>query len=112
MYRAKLLATAEEKLPFFLTKFEERVKSNGGYFVNKKVNYFNYIIRLKNYRFLWFNFQITWPDLHFSAVVELLSNILKKDIIADFPTLKKLYETVRSTPKIKAYLDKRPKTNL
>lgn len=37
VYRAKILAAAEEKLPFFLTKFEERVKKNGGYFVNDKV---------------------------------------------------------------------------
>lgn len=36
-FKAKLKEIAFKKLPVYLDKFEEQVKDNGGYFVNKKV---------------------------------------------------------------------------
>ncbi|KAJ8675480.1 hypothetical protein QAD02_011266 [Eretmocerus hayati] len=87
--KAKQKAIAYEKIPFYLGKFEEQVKKNGGYFVGNK---------------------LSWADIHFTAIIELCSNILEKDQIQEFPALKKLTETVRSSPKIKAYIEKRPKT--
>ncbi|XP_058794690.1 glutathione S-transferase-like [Phymastichus coffea] len=87
--KAKLLELAIEKTPWYLAKFEQRVKKNGGYFVAGK---------------------LSWADTHFSAIIELISNIAQKEFVKDFPALDKLDQTVRSTPKIKAYLDKRPHT--
>ncbi|EEB14150.1 glutathione S-transferase alpha-4, putative [Pediculus humanus corporis] len=75
--------------PNFLSKFEERVKNNGGHFVNG---------------------QLTWADLYFSAVVDLMVNVLKEPILDKYPNLKALKEKVDSLPSIKAYREKRPKT--
>ncbi|NP_001165921.1 glutathione S-transferase S5 [Nasonia vitripennis] len=89
--KAKLKAFALEKTPFYLGKFEERVKKNGGYFVAGK---------------------LSWADVHFAAIAELINNFSEKNNLESYPALTKLYETVRSEPKIKAYLEKRPKTVL
>ncbi|KAJ8675365.1 hypothetical protein QAD02_011151 [Eretmocerus hayati] len=87
--KAKQKEIAHEKITFYLGKFEEQVKKNGGYFVGNK---------------------LSWADITFTAIIEGCSNILEKDQIEEFPALKKLTETVRSFPKIKAYIEKRPKT--
>ncbi|XP_014219984.1 glutathione S-transferase [Copidosoma floridanum] len=88
-YKAKLKAAALEKMPFYLGKFEERVNKNGGFFVGSKM---------------------TYADIYFTPVIDLLTHFLEHDYLKDYPALKKLHDTVSAHPKIKAYLDKRPKT--
>lgn len=57
-------------------------------------------------------FQLSWADLLWAAYSEYLSVVLAADPNKDHPELKKLVEKVRALPNIKAYLEKRPKTQL
>ncbi|XP_043251829.1 glutathione S-transferase-like [Colletes gigas] len=90
-FKAKLKEGAFAKAPTILSKLEEKVKSNNGYLANGK---------------------LSWADLLFTTYTELLSNIIGEDLNKDYPELKKLVEKVKALPKIKAYLDSRPKTTL
>ncbi|TGZ53160.1 glutathione S-transferase-like [Temnothorax longispinosus] len=89
--KEKLKETAFEKWPYYLDKFEEQVKKNGGYFVNGK---------------------LSWADFLWAGYCEYLSFILGGDPNKDHPELKKLVEKVRALPNVKAYIEKRPKTQL
>ncbi|KAL6268616.1 hypothetical protein P5V15_001748 [Pogonomyrmex californicus] len=89
-FKAKLKETAFQKLPFYLDKFEAQVKKNGGYFVGGK---------------------LSWADLLWTAYTDYLNSIVN-DLNKDHPELKKLVEKVRALPNIKAYIEKRPKTQL
>ena len=53
---------------------------------------------------------MTWADIHFIVISELKTRLLENDFLKEYPALNKLYHTVQANPKIKAYLDKRPKT--
>ncbi|KAH0950896.1 hypothetical protein HN011_000336 [Eciton burchellii] len=91
IFKANLKEIAYKKLPFYLDKFETQVKNNGGYFIRGK---------------------LSWPDLLWASYKQYLSVILEGDPNKDHPELKKLVEKVQALPKIKAYLEKRPKTTL
>ncbi|XP_011055451.1 PREDICTED: uncharacterized protein LOC105146708 [Acromyrmex echinatior] len=88
IFKAKLKEIAFQKLPFYLDKFEAQVKNNGGYFINGK---------------------LSWPDFMWAAYSERISFILTRDVNQDHPELKKLVEKIRALPEIKAYIEKRPK---
>ncbi|XP_071568381.1 glutathione S-transferase-like isoform X1 [Temnothorax nylanderi] len=90
-FKEKLKETAFEKWSLFLDKFEDQVKKNGGYFVNGK---------------------LSWADFVWTGYCDYLSFILGGDPNKDHPALKKLVDKVRALPKIKAYIEKRPKTQL
>ncbi|KZC09846.1 PREDICTED: glutathione S-transferase-like [Dufourea novaeangliae] len=87
--KEKLKETAFAKLPVVLNKLEEQVKKNSGFLVGGK---------------------LTWPDLLYTAIAERLSIVVEHDVNEERPELKKLVEKVKALPKIKAYLEKRPKT--
>ncbi|XP_017885409.1 glutathione S-transferase-like [Ceratina calcarata] len=86
--KEKLKAPVDTKLPFTLEKLDEQLKKNGGFFVGGK---------------------LSWADLHVTAQLDMFGNIMKTEVEKDYPELKKLVAKVRSLPKIKAYLDNRPK---
>ncbi|XP_011265517.1 glutathione S-transferase-like [Camponotus floridanus] len=87
--KEKLKEVTLEKLSFYLDKFETQVKKNGGYFVNGK---------------------LSWADLLWATFSETVSLFTTEDLNKDHPELKKLVEKVRALPNIKAYIEKRPKT--
>lgn len=89
--KKKLKENAFSKLPVYLDRLEEQVKKNGGHFVRGK---------------------LSWVDLLYSAFSEYLSVVVNGDLNKDHPALKKLVESVRARPNVKAYLEKRPKTDL
>lgn len=86
--KKKLKEQVDTTLLFTFQKLEEQVKKNGGFLVGGK---------------------LSWADLQITAHFEMFDNLLCTDVAKDFPELKKLKEKVRSLPKIKAYLDNRPK---
>ncbi|KAL6268615.1 hypothetical protein P5V15_001747 [Pogonomyrmex californicus] len=90
-FKEKLKENAFQKLSFYLDKFEAQVKKNGGYFVGGK---------------------LSWADLLWASYFEYQSLVLARDPNRDHPELKKLVEQIRTSPNIKAYLEKRPKTEL
>ncbi|XP_028045980.2 glutathione S-transferase [Monomorium pharaonis] len=89
--KEKLKETAFKKLPFYLDKFENQVKKNGGHFVGGK---------------------LSWADFLWAGYCDYLSSIVAGDPNKDHPEMKKLMEKVRALPNVKAYLEKRPKTQL
>ncbi|CAD1469931.1 unnamed protein product, partial [Heterotrigona itama] len=87
--KEKLKANVDTKLPFTLQKLNDRVKKEGGYFVNGK---------------------LSWADLYYTATSDMFSSLLESDVNKDYPELKKLIEKVKTLPNVKAYLETRPKT--
>ncbi|XP_018356543.1 PREDICTED: glutathione S-transferase-like [Trachymyrmex septentrionalis] len=90
-FKEKLKETAFQKWPYYLDKFEAQVKKNGGYFVGGK---------------------LSWADFLWAAYFDYLSFVLEDDPNKDHPELKKLVEKVRALPNVKAYIEKRPITQL
>jgi len=90
--QAKKNATLQaETIPMYLEKLEAIVKENNGYFALGK---------------------LTWADLYFTAVLDYMNFMAKKDLIADHPNLKNLVEKVLAIESIKAWVNKRPVTEL
>lgn len=82
-----VLKTAKPK---YLDMFEKIIKSNDGtHLVGKS---------------------LTWADVVLAYVINHFQLILGKDLAEGYPSMKKLVETVMSTPAIKAWIDKRPTT--
>lgn len=75
-------------IPFYLSKLEALAKNNGGYFHGGELSY---------------------ADLFFVAISESISTVYGQDITKDNPSLKSLKEKVLAIPRIKAWVEKRPK---
>ncbi|XP_046744901.1 glutathione S-transferase-like [Diprion similis] len=82
-------AETRKKAAFYLGKFENTVKENGGYFVGGK---------------------LTAADIVFAGLDYVFTFILGKEFLADYPHLKKLVEKVNALPGIKSHIAKRPET--
>ena len=67
------------------------VKANGGYLAAGK---------------------LTWADFYFVAILDYLNHMAKEDLVANQPNLKALREKVLGLPAIKAWVAKRPPTDL
>ena len=80
----------EETLPFYLPRLEAIAKSNNGHLAAGK---------------------LTWADIYFVALLDYLSFMVGKKLIADCPTLLKLEEKVLNLPGIKEWVAKRPVTD-
>ncbi|KAJ8688176.1 hypothetical protein QAD02_023971 [Eretmocerus hayati] len=85
--KAEKLELIKELVPFYIERFDEQVKENGGYFVGGDV---------------------TWADLYFFGILDYLSFMAQRDIIEDAENLKALKEKVFEIPSIKAWVEKRP----
>nr|WCC58243.1 glutathione S-transferase [Pharsalia antennata] len=79
----------DEAIPFYLEKLDDQAKKNKGYFVNGR---------------------LTWADLFFVSLLDYMSLLTKKDLIANSPNLQIVNENVLKIPNIKAWVDKRPRT--
>lgn len=53
---------------------------------------------------------LTWADIFVAHALDNTVQVLGVSLVDDFPGLKSLCENVYSTPSIKAWVDKRPKT--
>nr|QIJ45839.1 glutathione S transferase Sigma 5 [Meteorus pulchricornis] len=80
--------TVKTTVPFFMDKFEELAKKNGGYLHGG---------------------QLSYADLFFTAIYDSLENACTVDITENRPTLKALRARVLDIPRIKVWLEKRPK---
>nr|AEV23881.1 glutathione S transferase class sigma [Blattella germanica] len=81
----------KETIPYYTKKFDEVVKANGGYLAAGK---------------------LTWADFYFVAILDYLNHMAKEDLVANQPNLKALREKVLGLPAIKAWVAKRPPTDL
>nr|AEB91975.1 glutathione S-transferase sigma 3 [Locusta migratoria] len=78
-----------ETLPFLLPRLDNLVKQNGGYLANGK---------------------LSWADLYFVALIDLLKFMIGFDITKDYSNLSALKNKVLEIPAIKEWVAKRPKT--
>ncbi|KAK7866820.1 hypothetical protein R5R35_005250 [Gryllus longicercus] len=80
----------KETLPFYLSRFEKAIRENNGYFVNGNISY---------------------ADIVLAGQLESLSDSTKYDITDGYPLIKALVKKVENLPRIKAWIEKRPKTD-
>ena len=82
---------AKETVPYYMERLDQQVKKNGGYFVGGA---------------------LSWADLAFVALLDYMNFMIKFDMIEKYPNLVQLRNTVLNVPQIKAWVEKRPKTEL
>jgi len=81
----------DETIPYYMERLDAQVKKNGGYFVGG---------------------QLTWVDLVFVALLDYLNFMAKFDITEKYENLKALKTKVLALPKIKTWIETRPKSDV
>ncbi|XP_046392670.1 glutathione S-transferase-like [Ischnura elegans] len=80
-----------ETTPFYLSRFETLVNTNGGFFVGA---------------------QLTWSDLYFAAILCFMESLLQRNLLDGYPTLESLRTKVNNLDGVKEWIASRPKTDL
>ncbi|EZA51026.1 hypothetical protein DMN91_003166 [Ooceraea biroi] len=88
--KAEKRRMVDEQVPFYLSRLNDQVKKNGGYFVGGA---------------------LSWADLTFVAILDYLNFMMGKDIIEPYDSLKQLKQKVLEIPAIKSWVAKRPPTD-
>lgn len=88
--KAEKLKVAQELVPYYLERLDAQVKKNGGFFVGGA---------------------LTWADLTFVALLDYMNFMMGHNIIEKYDNLKQLQEKVLAEPKIKSWVEKRPKSD-
>uniref|UniRef100_A0ABD2W8L0 glutathione transferase n=1 Tax=Trichogramma kaykai TaxID=54128 RepID=A0ABD2W8L0_9HYME len=88
--KAQKLAVAKSTTDLVIDRLNDRVAKNKGYLVNGK---------------------LTWADLYFVAQLDLVNARAARDILENAKNLQELRDKVLALPKIKAWIEKRPKSD-
>lgn len=88
---AKRIPLENETLPFYLEKLDSIAQQNNGYFALGK---------------------LTWADMYFTAVLDYLNYMAKRNLTEGYPNLQKVVDNVLSVDAIKKWVETRPKTEL
>jgi len=89
--KKKLVTLNNEVIPFYLEKLEQTVKDNGGHLALDK---------------------LTWADIYFAGILEYMNYMVKRDLLENYPSLKTLVESINAIDPIKAWIEKRPQTEV
>jgi len=81
----------EVSFPKFFAKFEKIVESSDGEFLLGKT--------------------VTWADLHIAHNLEFYRDTVQKECLDGYPNLQKFSASVFNIPRIKAWVEKRPKSD-
>lgn len=79
--------------------------------IDKKVgavNQINFFIEKQNF----FCLQLTWADVYFTGILDYLNYMAKVDLLEKHPNLKRLVDGVLALEPIKAWIEKRPQTDV
>ncbi|XP_055372886.1 glutathione S-transferase isoform X2 [Condylostylus longicornis] len=87
----KLVTLNNEVIPFYLEKLEQTVKDNNGHLALNK---------------------LTWADIYFAGILEYMNYMVKRDLLENYPSLKALVESINAIESIKAWIEKRPQTEV
>lgn len=87
--QSKYEPLTKEIIPYYMERLDAQVKKNGGYLVGGK---------------------LTWADLTFVAILDYINFMAKFDITEKHENLQALVKKVLELPKIKAWVEKRPKS--
>lgn len=80
-----------ETIPFFLGKLEQLATDNKGHLAVSK---------------------LTWADFFFASMLELFKIIIGPEVLSKYPNLKKVADNVYNLDAIKAWMKKRPVTDM
>lgn len=92
-------------------KKQEMIKESLKKSKEKYLSVFNSIIEKNDGKHL-LGKTLTWADIVIAHSLSHTAQVLGTSLVADFPSLKSLLDTVYNTPSIKAWVDKRPQTDL
>lgn len=56
--------------------------------------------------------QLTWADVYFTGVLDYLNYMAKVDLVEKHPNLKRVVDGVLALEPIKAWIEKRPQTDV
>lgn len=87
----KMVTLNAEVIPFYLEKLEQTVKDNDGHFALNK---------------------LTWADVYFAGIVDYMNYMAKRDLLEPYPALRAVVEMVNALEPIKAWIEKRPQTEV
>lgn len=87
----KMVTLNNEVIPFYLEKLEATTKDNEGHLALGK---------------------LTWADVYLAGILDYLNYMCKKDILEGYPGLKALVESIQAIDSIKAWIEKRPVTEV
>lgn len=79
-----------ETVPYYLERLDAIAKSNKGHLALGR---------------------LTWADLYFVGMLDYLNAMAGVDLLADRPSLQAVRNNVVNLPAIKAWIEKRPKTD-
>lgn len=78
-------------MPFYLEKLDSIAKENNGHFALGK---------------------FTWADVYFTAVLDYLNYMAKRNLTDGYPNLKQVVENTLAVESIKKWVEKRPQSDL
>lgn len=87
----KLVTLNNEVIPFYLEKLEQTTKDNDGHLSLNK---------------------LTWADIYFAGILEYMNYMVKRDLLENYAGLKALVESINAIEPIKAWIEKRPQTEV
>lgn len=87
----KLVTLNTEVIPFYLEKLEQTVKDNDGHLALGK---------------------LTWADVYFAGILDYMNYMVKRDLLETYPALRALVDSINSIEAIKAWIEKRPQTEV
>ncbi|XP_055705974.1 glutathione S-transferase [Phlebotomus papatasi] len=87
----KLVTLNNEVIPFYLEKLDAIARENKGHFALGK---------------------LTWADLYFAGILDYLNYMTKTDLTEKYPNLKAVVDNVLGIESIKAWVEKRPVTEV
>uniref|UniRef100_A0A182YLZ8 glutathione transferase n=1 Tax=Anopheles stephensi TaxID=30069 RepID=A0A182YLZ8_ANOST len=87
----KMVTLNNEVIPFYLTKLNVIAKENNGHLVLGKP---------------------TWADVYFAGILDYLNYLTKTNLLENFPNLQDVVNKVLDNENVKAYIAKRPITEV
>nr|P46428.4 RecName: Full=Glutathione S-transferase; AltName: Full=GST class-sigma [Anopheles gambiae] len=87
----KMVTLNNEVIPFYLTKLNVIAKENNGHLVLGKP---------------------TWADVYFAGILDYLNYLTKTNLLENFPNLQEVVQKVLDNENVKAYIAKRPITEV
>jgi len=87
----KNITLTTEVIPFYLEKLDAIAQDNGGHLALGR---------------------LTWADIYFAGILDYLNYLTKTDLIEKHPNLKRVVDQVNNLDQIKAWLEKRPQTDV
>ncbi|XP_055319297.1 glutathione S-transferase isoform X2 [Sitodiplosis mosellana] len=87
----KNITLTTEVIPFYLEKLDAIAQDNQGHLALGR---------------------LTWADVYFAGILDYLNYMVKADLIEKYPNLKRLVNGVNDLEQIKAWLEKRPQTDV